>query len=446
MTSKRVLTRAFTSELYVTVLVAIVLGAALGLLFPTQGAALQPLGDGWISLIRMLVGPVVFCTIVTGIASAGALTGVGRVGVKALVYFEIVTTIALVMGLVVMDVLRPGAGVHAHPGALKLTGNASLYVSQGVHEHWYDFLVNIIPVSVVSAFTGTNVLQVLLVALLFAIALRGLGERGAPIATGVERIGEVVFGMVRVVMYTAPIGAFAAMAYTTGKFGIKTLTSLGAFIGYFWATGLVFCVVVLGTVARMCGVSILRLYRYFKDELLITLGTSNYEAVMPRLIDKLERLGCPRPIVGLVVPSGYAFNSDGVCLYMGFAALYIAQAFDLHLSVWQQIGLLAVALITSKGGAGVAGAGFVLLAATLSSTSLIPVAGIMLIFGVDRFLSTARGLISLCGQTVASIVVSTWEGEFDRERATAVLNGREPAPAPEEQPPVRSQVDTPSHP
>ncbi|WP_242885989.1 cation:dicarboxylate symporter family transporter [Actinomadura litoris] len=418
---------AFTTRLWLTVLVALALGAALGLAAPDAGASLQPLGDGFISLIRMLVGPVIFCTIVTGVVSAGALAGMGRIGVKALVYFEVVTTIALIMGLVVMDVLRPGDGVHADPNAIKLAGKASEYASEGEHQHWYDFLVNTIPDSVVGAFVDGNVLQILLVSVLFAIAVKMMGERGAPIGRGVERVGEAVFGIVKLVMYLAPFGAFGAMAYTTGKFGTKTLTSLGTFVGLFWLTGIVFCLVVLGTVARICGIRVLPLYRYFKDELLITLGTANYEAVMPQLIEKLERLGCPKPIVGLVVPSGYAFNSDGVCLYMGFAGLYIAQAFDIDLSIWQQLGLLAVFLLTSKGGAGIAGAGFVLLAATLSTTGTVPVAGIMLIFGVDRFLSMMRGIVSLCGQMLASIVVSAWEGVFDRERALLVLSGQAPA-------------------
>ncbi|PZG30134.1 C4-dicarboxylate transporter DctA [Spongiactinospora gelatinilytica] len=415
---------AFTTKLYVTVLVALVLGAVLGLVAPDVGAAMQPLGDGFIALIRMLVGPVIFCTVVTGIASAGALTSMGRVGVKALVYFEIITTIALIIGLVVMNVVRPGEGVHAVPGEIQVSGLAEQYVTKGEEQHWYDFLVNIIPASVVGAFVDGNVLQVLLVSVLFAIAVAMLGERGAPVTRAIERVGEVVFGIVKLVMYLAPIGAFGAMAYSTGRFGAATLSSLGAFVGLFWLTGLFFCLIVLGVVARLCGIRVVRLYRYFKDELLITLGTANYEAVMPQLIAKLERLGCPKPIVGLVVPSGYAFNSDGVCLYMGFAGLYIAQAFDIQLSLGQQLGLLAVFLITSKGGAGIAGAGFVLLAATLSTMGTIPVAGIMLIFGVDRFMSMARGLISLCGQMLASIVVSVWERDFDRERALSELSGK----------------------
>ena len=435
MSTRSILRSAFTGKLYVTVLVAIVAGAALGLAAPGVGASLQPVGTGFISLIQMLIGPVVFCTIVTGIASAGQLAGVGRIGIKALVYFEVLTTIALLFGLVVMDVFAPGAGVHADPAHLHLTGATAQYAATGASSHWYDFVVAIIPKTFVSAFVDGNVLQVLLVSILFAVAVMSLGERGKPMIRGVEQLGEAVFGIVRMVMCLAPVGAFGGMAYAMGKFGIKTLTSLGEFVGLFWAAGTVFGVVVFGVVARLCGLRILRLYRYFKDELLITLGTANYEAVLPRLIAKLERLGCPRPIVGLVVPAGYTFNGDGVCLYLGFASLYIAQAFGIHLSLGKQIALLAVFLITSKGSAGVAGSGFIILAATLSTTGMLPVVGIVLIVGVDRFLSTMRGLVSLGGQIMGSIVVSRWEGEFDLDTALGELSRggstlvEEPAPS-----------------
>ncbi|GAB3564709.1 C4-dicarboxylate transporter DctC [Amycolatopsis endophytica] len=430
MSAGSFLRTAFTTKLYVTVLVAIVLGAALGFVAPGVGAALQPVGTGFIELIQMLIAPVVFCTIVTGIASAGELTSVGRIGVKALVYFEVLTTIALIVGLIVMDVFNPGGGIHADPSTLHLSGSAQEYAQTGETQHWYDFLINIIPDTVVSAFTGGNVLQVLLVSILFAVAVKALGERGAPVIRGIERIGEVVFGIVKLIMYLAPVGAFAAMAYTTGKFGASTLASLGGVVLLFWGTGIAFCLLVFGAVARLCGIRILKLYRYFKDELLITLGTANYEVVMPQLMRKLEHLGCPKRIVGLVVPSGYAFNGDGVCLYLGFASLYIAEAFDVNLTIWQQVGLLAVFMITSKGSAGVAGAGFVILAATLSTTGVVPVAGIMLVLGIDRFLSTMRGLVSLCGQMLGSIVVSRWEGVFDRDRARRVLNGQGPIAEP----------------
>lgn len=427
MSLRSILRSAFTTKLYVTVLVAIVLGAALGLAAPGIGAALEPVGTGFISLIQMLIAPVVFCTIVTGIASAGKLTAVGRVGVKALVYFEVVTTLALIAGLVVMDVFRPGSSLHANPGALRISGSAQQYVQNGESTRWYDFLVDIIPKGVVSAFTEGNVLQVLLVSILFAIAIKAMGPKGEPLVRGIARFGDATFGVVKLVMYLAPLGAFGAMAYTTGKFGLSTLMSLGNFVLLFWVTGIVFSLLVFGLIARLCGLRILRLYRYFKDELLITLGTSNYEAVMPALIRKLEHLGAPKRIVGLVVPSGYAFNGDGVCLYLGFASLYIAQAFDLQLSLWQQIALLAVFLITSKGSAGVAGAGFVILAATLSATQAIPVVGIMLILGVDRFMSTMRGLVSLSGQIMGSLVVARWERRLDVDRARSILAG-EPVP------------------
>lgn len=434
MSLRSLLRSAFTTKLYVTVLVAIVAGAVVGLVAPGVGAALEPIGTGFIGLIQMLIAPVVFCTIVTGIASAGELTSVGRVGVKALVYFEVVTTIALIVGLVVMDVLRPGAALHADPASLSISGSAEQYVQRAESTHWYDFLLNIIPNGVVSAFTEGNVLQVLLVSILFAIAFKVMGPAGEPIVRGVARIGDATFVVIRLVMYLAPLGAFGAMAYTTGKFGVATLVSLGNFVLLFWVSGIVFCLLVFGVVARICGLRILKLYRYFKDELLITLGTSNYEVVMPALMRKLTHLGAPKQVVGLVVPSGYAFNGDGVCLYLGFASLFIAQAFDIEMSLWQQIGLLAVFMITSKGSAGVAGAGFVILAATLNTTAVVPVVGIMLIIGVDRFMSIMRGLVSLSGQIMGSLIVSRWERQLDVDRARAVLDGADVPELAEAQP------------
>ncbi|WP_198928398.1 cation:dicarboxylate symporter family transporter [Tersicoccus sp. Bi-70] len=422
---RSLLKSAFGPRLYITVAVAIVLGAIVGFVFPSFGASLAPVGTGFIQLIQMLIAPVVFCTIVTGIAGAGKLTSVGRIGVKALVYFELMTTIALAIGLVVMNLLKPGAGIHANANELKLNDTAQGYVSTGQHQNWYDFILNIIPKSFVGAFTDGNVLQVLLIAVLFAVAVKMLGARGDAIVSAVGRVNDAIFGIIKLIMYLAPIGAFGAMAYTTGKFGVATLVSLGSIVVLFWVIGILFCLLVFGAVARICGLRVLAVYRYFKDEILITLGTSNYEAVMPQLMRKLEGAGCPKPIVGLVVPSGYAFNGDGVCLYLGFASLYIAQAFDIDLSIWQQIALLAVFMLTSKGSAGVAGAGFVILAATLSSTGTVPVVGIMLILGVDRFLSTMRGLVSLSGQMMGSLVVSVWERQLDRPRALRIMRGLE---------------------
>jgi aerobic C4-dicarboxylate transport protein len=435
MSLRHVLRSAFTTELYVTVLVAIVAGAVLGLVAPAVGTAMEPLGTGFIGLIQMLIAPVIFCTIVTGVASAGELTSVGRVGIKALIFFEVVTTLALVAGLVVMDTFRPGAALHADPAQLQVSGAAEQYLQTAQTSTWQSFLLNIIPKGVVSAFTEGNVLQVLLVSILFAVAIKAMGSAGEPIVRGVARIGDATFVVIRMVMYLAPLGAFGAMAYTTGKFGLATLLSLGNFVLLFWATGIVFSLLVFGVVARLCGLNILKILRYFKDELLITLGTSNYEVVMPALMRKLVHLGAPKRIVGLVVPSGYAFNGDGVCLYLGFATLFIAQAFGLDLSLWQQIGLLAVFLLTSKGSAGVAGAGFVILAATLNTTAVIPVVGIMLIIGVDRFMSTMRGLVSLCGQIMGSLVVAAWERRLDVDRARAVLDGHDvPEPSDADRP------------
>ncbi|SKB74116.1 aerobic C4-dicarboxylate transport protein [Arthrobacter sp. 31Cvi3.1E] len=422
---KSFLHSAFGPRLYVTVAVAILLGAVVGFAFPGFGAGLAPLGTSFIGLIQMLIAPVVFCTIVAGIAGAGELASVGRIGVKAFAYFEIMTTLALLVGLIVMNVFKPGAGMHAHAADLKLNDQAEGYVAASQNHEWYDFILKIIPKSFMGAFADNNVLQVLLIAVLFAVAVKMVGPKAHGIVDAVEKVNAVIFGIIKIIMYLAPLGAFGAMAYTTGKFGVSTLLSLGWVVLLFWLAGAFFAVAAFGIVARMCGLRILSVYRYFKDEILITLGTSNYEAVMPQLMRKLEAIGCPKPIVGLVVPSGYAFNGDGVCLYLGFASLFIAQAFGIDLSIWQQVALLAVFMLTSKGSAGVAGAGFVILAATLASTGTVPVVGIMLLLGVDRFMSTMRGLVSLAGQMMGSIVVSAWEKQLDAPRALRIMRGLE---------------------
>jgi aerobic C4-dicarboxylate transport protein len=423
---KAFLRSAFGPRLYVTVAVAIVLGAAVGFAFPSFGVGLAPLGTSFIGLIQMLIAPVIFCTIVAGIAGAGELASVGRIGVKAFAYFEIMTTLALAIGLVVMNVFKPGVGMNADASELQLNDQAEGYVAASQNHEWYDFILKIIPESFVGAFAENDVLQVLLLAVLFAVAVSMAGEKANGIVAAVDKLNAVIFGIIKIIMYLAPLGAFGAMAYTTGKFGVATLLSLGWVVLLFWLTGIAFALVAFGIVARMCGVRITVVYRYFKDEILITLGTSNYEAVMPQLMRKLEAIGCPKPIVGLVVPSGYAFNGDGVCLYLGFASLFIAQAFGIDLSIWQQIALLAVFMLTSKGSAGVAGAGFVILAATLASTGAVPVVGIMLLLGVDRFMSTMRGLVSLAGQMMGSIVVSAWEKKLDAPRAMRIMRGQEP--------------------
>jgi len=415
--------RPLHRTLYAWVLVGILLGVAVGAADPALGASLDPVGGSFVDLIKMVITPVIFCTVVVGIGSVDSLKRVGRIGVKALVYFEVVTTAALALGLVVMNVLRPGDGVHATSGALKVNDTVSGFISQGEASHWYDPIVHAIPDSIVGAFAEGNVLQVLVFAVLFGIAVNIMGEPGKPLVGGIERVGQALFGVVRLVMYAAPIGAFGAMAYTVGEYGLDTLTSLLKLILIFYGTSLVFVFGVLGAIARANGVSILRLVRYMKEELLIVLGTSSSESVLPQVMRKLEHLGCSREVVGLTVPAGYSFNLDGTCIYLTLAALYVAQAQDVTMGLAAQLGLLAVLLITSKGAAGVTGSGFIVLAATLSSVGTVPVAGIMLIFGIDKFMSECRALTNLVGNSLASIVVARSEGQFDAARARRVLAG-----------------------
>ena len=407
-------------QIYFWVLVGIALGILVGHFFPATGEALEPVGTSFVNLIKMVIAPVIFCTVVSGIAGMQSMRSVGRVGVKALVYFEVLTTVALILGLVVINVLRPGEGVNAEPPAVNST--VAGYVSQGESSHWYDPIFHIFPDSVVGAFADGDVLQVLFFSVVFAIALHFMGEAGRPIVRGIDRVGKAFFQVIRIVMYAAPIGAFGAMAFAIGKYGIGTLTSLGELIMTFYATAIFFVVVVLGLVAAFCGINILKLLRYLKEELLIVLGTSSSESVLPQLMKKLEHLGAPKPIVGLVVPSGYSFNLDGTSIYLTLAAIFVAQAQNVELSIWQQLGILGVLLLTSKGAAGVTGSGFIVLAATLSSVGTIPVEGIMLIFGIDKFMSECRALTNVCGNSVASVFVSKWEGEWDAAYARKVLD------------------------
>jgi aerobic C4-dicarboxylate transport protein len=414
-------------HLYFWVLVGIGLGILVGAVAPKVGVGLQPVGDSFVSLIKMVITPVIFCTVVVGIASVDSLRRVGRIGIKTIGYFELVTTAALALGLIVMNVLKPGAGVHAKPSHIKVADAVSGFIAQGHHQHWYDPIVNAIPNSVVGAFSTGNVLQVLVFAILFGLALNQMGPVGKTVVGAVDTVGKAIFGVVRLVMYLAPIGAGAAMAFTVGKYGIHTLEDLAKLVAIFYGTAIVFVVGVLGAIARANGIGIFKLLRYLKDELLVVLGTSSSEAVLPQLMRKLENLGCARDVVGLTVPTGYSFNLDGTCIYLTLAALYIAQAQDINLSLASQLGLLAVLLITSKGAAGVTGSGFIVLAATLSTVGTIPVAGIMLVFGIDKFMSECRALTNLVGNSVASIVIARSEGQFDEERARRVLGGDEPA-------------------
>lgn len=412
-------------QIYFWVLVGITLGILVGHFFPATGVALQPVGNAFVDLIKMVIAPVIFCTVVAGIASMGSVRRVGRVGGKAILYFEIMTTIALVLGLVVINLTRPGDGVNADASGIEVSEAVSGYIAQGESSNWYDFIFHIFPSSVVGAFAEGDILQVLFFSVVFAFALMHLGPKGQPIIRGIERVGQAFFGVIRIVMYAAPVGAFGAMAFTIGKYGIDTLTSLLQLILTFYATALFFVLVVLGAAARYAGVSIFKLLRYLKEELLIVLGTSSSESVLPQLMKKLEHLGAPKPVVGLTVPTGYSFNLDGTCIYLTLAALYLAQATNVELSLAQQLGIVGVLLLTSKGAAGVTGSGFIVLAATLSTVGTIPVAAIMLVFGIDKFMSECRALTNMVGNSVASLVVAKWEGQFDVERARRVLDQEE---------------------
>ena len=410
-------------HLYVQVLVAIVAGAMLGHLQPALGEAMKPLGDGFIKLVKMIIAPVIFLTIVTGIAGMPHLRGVGRVFLKAMAYFLFFSTLALVLGLVVAHVVQPGAGMHVDPADLDQAAVHD-YVDKSHALTLTGFVLDIIPKTLVSPLVGDNILQVLLVAVLFGIALAQSGARGRPLLALLEALSAAVFRVVHLLMRAAPVGAFGAIAFTIGKYGLAVLANLAWMVGAFYASALLFVLVVLGAVARLSGFSILKLVRYLKAELLLVLGTSSSESALPSLMEKLERAGCAKPVVGLVVPTGYSFNLDGTNLYMTLAALFIAQATDTELSLGHQLTLLLVAMLSSKGAAGVTGAGFITLAATLAVVPEVPVAGMALILGVDRFMSECRSLTNFIGNAVATVVVARWDGALDREALAAALEGR----------------------
>ena len=414
--------KPFYKILYVQVLFAIVCGILLGIFLPADAVAMKPLGDGFIKLIKMIIAPVIFCTVVAGIAGMQDMKKVGRVGGKALLYFEVVSTFALAIGLLVANIVKPGAGFNADLSKLDTSGLAQ-YTSKVHDQSTVGFLMNIIPNTFFDAFAKGDILQVLLIAILFGAALSMLGERGRPVTKFIEDISHVIFGVVGIVMKAAPIGAFGAMAFTIGKFGIKSLIPLATLMGSFYLTCILFVVVVLGAIAKYTGFSIFRFISYIKEELLIVLGTSSSESALPALMRKLEKLGCSKSVVGLVVPTGYSFNLDGTNIYMTLAALFIAQATNIELSLWDQVLLLLVAMLSSKGAAGITGAGFITLAATLAVVPTIPVAGMALILGIDRFMSECRALTNFIGNGVATVVVSKWEKELDHDRMAAVLSG-----------------------
>ncbi len=409
--------------LYLQVLTGIALGIALGWASPSSGEAMKPLGDIFVRIVKMLIAPIVFSTVVHGIASVGDLRRVGRVGLKALAYFEGMTTIALLIGLVVVHALQPGAGIHANPAELdttQLTATIHGREATTVVQH----ITNIVPESFASAFTSGEILQVLFIAILVGLAISALGERGKGALTAIDELSKVFFRIVALVMRLAPFGAFGAMAYTVGHFGVASLGNLVTLMLGFYATAVAFVVLGLGTVCALVGISIFRLIRYLREELLVVLGTSSSESVLPRLMDKLEHLGCGCSVVRLVIPTGYSFNLDGTSIYLTMAAIFVAQATDTELTWEHELALLGVLLLTSKGAAAVTGGGFVTLAATLQSTGAIPVSGLSLLLGVDRFMSEARALTNMIGNAVATIVVSRWEGELDLPRVQAVLSGK----------------------
>ncbi|HUD42997.1 MAG TPA: dicarboxylate/amino acid:cation symporter [Dokdonella sp.] len=415
-------------QLYAQVILAIVLGAVLGHFAPAFAESLKPLGDAFIKLVKMIIAPVIFLTIVTGIAGMTHLRTVGRVFAKAMAYFLFFSTLALVVGMIVAHVVQPGAGMNVDPAALD-PGAVEDYVQRSHELSLTGFLLDVIPKTLVSPLVGDNILQVLFVAVLFGISLALTGERGRPVLVFLEALTAPVFRLVHILMRAAPIGALGAIAFTIGKYGLAVLVNLAWLVGSFYLTALLFVVVILGAVARACGFSVFKLMRYLRAELLLVLGTSSSESALPSLMDKMEKAGCAKPVVGLVVPTGYSFNLDGTNIYMTLAALFIAQATNTELSLGHQIALLLVAMLSSKGAAGVTGAGFVTLAATLAVVPEVPVAGMALILGVDRFMSECRSLTNFVGNAVATVVVSHWEGALDRTRLDAALNGaaREPA-------------------
>ena len=415
-------TRAWWKELWVQVLIAMAIGILLGGVRPDLGAQMQPLGDAFIKAIRMLIAPIIFCTVVHGIAHMADMARVGRVALKALIYFEVMTTIALVIGLVAVNLLKPGAGMNIDPASINTTA-IEPYVKQTAAVGFVPFLMNIIPSTFVGAFAEGNILQVLFIAVVCGFALVQLGERAKPLVDLFEIGAKMIFAVVGIVMWAAPIGAFGAIAFTVGKFGVGSLASLGKLLACFYLTCVVFIIVALGPVARFCGFSLLKLIRYIWGELLICIATTSSETVLPRMISKLENLGCDETVVGLVIPTGYSFNLDGTCLYLAAASVFLAQATNTPLDLEQQIALLLILLVTSKGAAGIAGAAFVVLAATLAATGTIPVASVALVLGIHRLMSQALTPTNLIGNAVATIAVAKWEKAIDENRLKRVLNG-----------------------
>ena len=410
-------------SLYIQVLIAIAIGVFLGHFYPEIGTQMKPLGDGFIKLIKMVIAPVIFCTVVTGIAGMESMKAVGRTGAIALLYFEIVSTIALIIGLIVVNIAQPGAGMNIDPASLDASA-ITTYANQAKQQGIVSFIMDIIPNSVIGAFASGNILQVLMFAILFGFALHRLGNTGTLIFNVIENFSQVIFGIINMIMRLAPLGAFGAMAFTIGKYGVGSLVQLGQLIVCFYITCVLFVVIVLGVVSRYIGFNIFKFIGYIKEELLIVLGTSSSESVLPRMLKKMEDVGCKKSVVGLVIPTGYSFNLDGTSIYLTMAAVFIAQATNSHMDIWHQVTLLVVLLLSSKGAAGVTGSGFIVLAATLSAVGTLPVTGLALILGIDRFMSEARALTNLVGNGVATLFVAKRVGELDEQQMKKVLGGK----------------------
>jgi len=421
----------FYTRLYFQVLIGIACGVLLGTFQPHFGASMKPLGDGFIKLIRMIIAPVIFSTVVAGIATMGDIKDLGRIGIKTLLYFEVITTpLALLIGLIVVNVLHPGVGINADPSTLDIK-SVSAYATTAQQLSVVDFILNIIPTTLVDAFAKGDILQVLLISVLFGLALLHLGEKGRPLVHFIDQFSQALFGVVGMIMRLAPIGAFGAMAFTIGTYGLGTLLSLGKLMASFYLACLLFIGVGMGIIARLCGLSLWKFLKYIKEEIFIVLGTSSSESVLPRIMAKLEQLGCSRRVVALVVPTGYSMNLDGTAIYMAMASIFIAQATNTPLSLMQQLGILALLLLTSKGAAGVTGSGFVTLAATMAAIPTLPMAGLSLLVGIDRFMSEARAITNLIGNALAAVVIARWEGALNVRRMHRILNGETPAQADE---------------
>ncbi len=427
-TAKGAAKKPFYNNLTVQVLTAITIGILLGHFYPAIAVEMKPLGDLFIKMVKMVIGPIVFLTVVTGISSIGNLKKVGKVGGKALLYFEVVTTFALGIGLLVVNLVRPGGGMNIVPGQLK-ADSVQKYASTAKEHGFIDFIVGIVPDNVLGAFVQGDMLQILFFAVVFGVALAAMGQKGKVVEDIFDKVSHALFGVIGILMRVAPVGAFGAMSFTIGKYGVASLTSLGQLMASVYLTMAIFVFVVLGGIARLYGFNIWNFLRYIREELLIVLGTSSSESVLPRMMEKMQKFGCSKHVVGLVIPTGYSFNLDGTSIYLSMAAIFIAQAFNVDLTIWQQLYILVILMLTSKGAAAVTGGGFVTLAATLSATGVLPIEGLALLLGVDRFMSEARAITNLIGNGVATVVVAKMEGEFDESMAVAEYQQhfREPA-------------------